>query len=75
MGDEGYLVRFVVQNHLRADFQTPELTVFSSWYKSRIGGGEGMQLLKGNLCPAFGKMGRVENYSCICCFLAAFGSK
>ena len=28
MGDEGYLVRFVVQNHLRADFQTPELTVF-----------------------------------------------
>ena len=31
--------------------------------------------LKGNLCPAFRQMGRVENYSCICCFLTTFGSK
>lgn len=53
MVDEGYLVRFVVQNHVKLDFQTPELTVFFSWYKSRIGGGEGMQLLKGEFMPCF----------------------
>lgn len=41
MEDEGYLVRFVVQTQVSADFLTPMMTVFFLLVQKHGGGGVG----------------------------------